>query len=782
MVGALAAWGWSSPEPRGPSAYAEALDALLRTTQPRWVIVGNSKAMMDVDERRLGRKLGFEGAITPVVLTGSTAPAWYAMLEQRVFGEGYRPELVIVYGQLGALLRERPLGDTETHSIEGLSDKPSVILDTRVFGLAANPLGRGQERAFREHERVVAAMREWIVGGLFAPRSEGGLREAGRAEWKRAWEAVYGDGAGVRTSGNTRMVPGEATNSTAAMAEGAAGTTFVDAILRLCHSAGARVLFVRAPVGALVAGRDDVPPEVEAALYAHINAAGASWIDLHAIPLPAGAFRDDFHLLPAGAAVLTAALAERMDAADVHHGGVAPAAPPFGATSVMREGAGPPLVIGATSPMRERACGWRAEVSGLDPATLSALADEALADAGLGGTSPFVFEVDSAVLAGSAAAKDFGAACSGSAALRAGEVRVSPVSGVAPKQITVRVTDAPSVTAEGGRTTWWVPPGTTLRWAFAAPPSGESPRVEAVIRVLAGSSATMWVNDEAVAFTAAGRALRAEAPVPAGPWRLGIESGPDTWLVVHSLAAVAAETNYVVGGPWAETHLLQARPRFSADPPPIAVTAVDQGGSLWRVDLPQWAALADDQVQARVGRRCSPVEVQLGEGEFRKPDHAKLAQLGANHWGTAHEGGALWWLGEGPPPTAARLNPERSCTRGGKYFPGWLYAGDVATIALASSRLASHPLGINALRVDAVAVGGDVTLEVVVRKRVRGGWDVEWRGEELFPEAAGRMQVPVRIDPPLGVEGNREVELHVVGGYLLAYDVLLSESESAPTE
>ncbi len=772
LLGGLAAWSWSRPDPREVSSYSDALDALLAAAPPRWVIVGNSKAKQDVVPRQLSKELSFDGQITPVVLNGSTAPAWYAMLEQRVFGEGYRPELVVVYGQLGAMLRDQVLTDTERHSIEGLSDKPSAILETRVFGLATSGVGRAHERAFRGHESTVTALRELTIGGLFASPSGAGLREAGRLEGGLAWEAVYGADAGVRTSGNTRMVPGEATSAPSAMAANAAGTEFVDAILRLCHRAGARVLFVRAPVGAQVRGRDDVPAEVEAALYAHINAAGASWIDLHAINLPSGAFRDDFHLLPAGAEALTAALAERMLAANVPNGGVAPAAPPFRPTSVVREGTPPALSVGALSPMRERACGWRASVSGLE-----ALADDALLNAGLGGTSPFLVEVDGTALAGGGPVKDFGVACSGAAVLRADELRISPASGAAPRRVTLRVTDAPSVASQAGLATWWVPPGMTLRWTFAAPPPGEAPRVEAVIRALAGSTATMWVNDAAVPFTARGRVLRAEAPVPRGEWRLGVEAGADTWLVVHSLAAVGVERSFVVGGPWAETHLLQSRPRFGVDPVASSVIAVDEGEGLWRLDLPALATFADDHLLAVSGSRCSPVEVSVDGEAFPKAAHATLWQLRSGREGVAHEGGSVWVRHGGVAPIAYRLNPQRSCIRGGKYFPGWLYDGDAGVMTVAGKRLGAHPLGIDTLRVDALAVGGDTTLKVVVTKRGHAGWEVEWEGQLEFAEAAGRTQLSLRVEPRLGVEGKREVELRVSGGNLLAFDAVLSESE-----
>ena len=768
LLVAVVAAELGQPKMRTASVYSQAIDAGLTARPPEWIIVGNSKAKQDVDRRQLAEDLSFSGNLEPVVLNGSTAPGWYAMLEQRVFGEGHRPKLVLVYGQLGAMLRNRPLTDTEVRNIEGLTDKPSAILESRVFGQSAHPIGRSQARAFRLHEDAVVALRELTVGALFG--DSGPWRATGRAESSRAWASVFGPDAAVRTTGNTRMVPGAA-DLVSAPAVGAVGTEFVEDILRLCQAAGARVVFVRAPVATHVRSRDAVPEAVEAALYAHLNAANASWIDLHAIDLPAGAFRDDFHLLPAGAQALTSTLAARMLAADIVNGGVIRAVPPFRSISVTREGSAPTFDVGAPAPMQERACGWRATVAGTD-----ALSDEAVADAGLGRTGPFVVEADGTLLSCGAAAKAFGETCSGSASMRAGEVRVSTASGAAPRAVSVRVTESPSVTDESGTTTWWVPPGTTLRWRFEAPPAGKNPTVSAVVRALKGRGATLWVEGVATPFRDSGRVMRAESPIPAGAWSVGIEAAPDTWLVVHSLAAVGAERNFVVGAPWAESHLLQSRPIFATEPVPVPVEAVEAGAGLWRVDLPQWASLADDTQPSR----CSPVEVSAANAPFGKATHSTRARLAAGGTGSAHEGGALW-VRSAAPPDRARLNPERSCIRGGKYFPGWLYDGDVGRVTVSGVRIRAHPLGIDTLRVDGVARGGDVTLTVTVRKRKGDGWATEWSGSLVFSEAEGRIQHELALEPALPLsEGKRTVELAVKGGHLLTWSAVLSESEGVP--
>ena len=127
------------------------------------------------------------------------------------------------------------------------------------------------------------------------------------------------------------------------------------------------------------------------------------------------------------------------------------------------------------------------------------------------------------------------------------------------------------------------------------------------------------------------------------------------------------------------------------------------------------------------------------------------------------------------------MNPERSCIRGGKYFPGWLYDGDVGRVTVSGVRIRAHPLGIDTLRVDGVARGGDVTLTVTVRKRKGDGWATEWSGSLVFSEAEGRIQHELALEPALPLsEGKRTVELAVKGGHLLTWSAVLSESEGVP--
>lgn len=107
-------------------------DAALARSPPGIVVVGNSKAGSDIDARLLAKELSYASPVTTILVNGSSAPAWYALLKQRVYGQGYRPELVVVYGQLGALLRTEVQRQSERDAIDAQLTTESAVLDARV--------------------------------------------------------------------------------------------------------------------------------------------------------------------------------------------------------------------------------------------------------------------------------------------------------------------------------------------------------------------------------------------------------------------------------------------------------------------------------------------------------------------------------------------------------------------------------------------------------------------------------------------------------------------------
>ncbi len=759
-------WTDSPPIERSPEVAMQ--DEVLARGDARVIVVGNSLALTDIRPAELALGLGLRKEdVARLALPGATAAGWYAMVEQRVIGEGYRPDLLVIVGQMASMVQDGSGGDLGRRLIASVVDKPSPLLDARILGRASGPVALAHQGAFEGHEDAVANLRAWGIGLLFGPTTTDA----------QAFDVVFGADVGVRVSGNQRMVPGaEATQGARRRAD--LGLEFLGATLYLARAAGVRTVLVRAPVSPVVRALDEVEPELEAALYRRVNDAGASWIDLHDLELPGGAFRDDYHLNPAAAMVLSERLAERIVDGALLTGGVLPAEAPFRARSVERLGTAPDFVAGALQPIKDRPCGWSATVAGV-----AGLSDDALALRGFGRTSPLVAALGVDTLAKGHPPKDIGTACTGEAALLGDAVRIAPKTASQPDAIRVRLIDSPSVSA-GASTSWWVPPGMALRWSFDAPPEGETPTVTARVRRVVGTGGgELVVAGKGYALVAQERLWTARAPLPAGPFTVEVRADADTWLTVFSLEVDGTSTHRVVGSPWAETPLAQGRPRFSpATTPVVEAPATREEDGVWRLDLPEFSALANDATGA-IGAQgkfaCSPVEISADGTEFAVTRQTSLAKLRAGEAGIAHEGGWIWTNGDAASPRWwARLNPDRSCRRGARYLPGWLYEGDTASVDVPPRRMAAHPLGPNVLLLDAVAMGADATIHVEVDKKHRDRSAPEWAGDLVVPEGTVRRLHRLIIEPALEGDSRRAVRLSVSGAPLLMFRMSLVEAES----
>lgn len=688
-----------------PPSRAAEMDAQLQRHPPSVVVIGNSKAGSDIDGAALAEALDQPEPAAQLVVYGSGAPAWYALLEQRIYGGGYSPRLVVIYGQLASMLHGAEIADSERRAIEAVVTGPSEVLDRRV--LRRDAAGRARDRATDLREGLLSGARD-AGFGLFFPTMSA-------ADGRAALDELFTTAA-QRTTSETRVVPVAEARPEAMQASAedpAAG--FLPEIVRLAYAHGARVVFVRAPVGGTARAKDEVPPEVEGRLYALVNAMGASWIDLHELQLPPGAFRDDLHMTRVGAAPLTAALADRLAAGDVLDGGVIPAAPPLRATAVTREGTLPSVSLGAPVAVEGANCRWDIPISGLD-----ALSDDRLYAAGLGHSSPVRLSVDGVALAPHAPRSAPDAPCSSSFVHGPGGLRVSPPSPVMGTLI-AELDPAGSLDAGRGEAVSWAYPGTTLRWSMPAVPGGKA-TIEAVLRPVEGDGAELSVAGQVVPFVREGRVLRARAEVDnaSSAWDLAIHARAGAWLAVHQLRVDTPDPHWIVGHDWARTYLLASTPRFEP-----------------RVDGLGPIPTGTDEVAERVGVACLP-------------------QAGAE--------------------------PKRKCHGGNAFLPGWLLAGDVATVHYSGARMAAHPLGIDTLTLTAAAFpadgaeAGSLTVEIV--RRQGGTPKVVWSGTVDFPSTGAPDRRVLRIDPPLSPLNPHEVTLRVGGAPLVVTEAVLSEGEA----
>lgn len=687
LVLVAAAMVLTRPPPRETSAEIARIDKALADGRPGIVIVGNSKAGTDIDVAALTRGLGYEKKITALTVGRSSAPAWYAVLEQRVFAKGYHPELVIVYGQLGAMLRGVATREHERRPILDTLEVPSPVLEGKVLGDITGPSVVARGNATKYHDALQGSLRDFAIGAVFADDWSGGLIAAGNAVSQPALGRIFSKDTRFVQGAPARVVPvAEQVRDAPMQASGDPLLAEFDALVR---ANGARLVFVRAPMPR--SGESVVSADVERAVVAEVNRLQDSWIDLSTLPLGSRDFLDDLHAAATGRTAITDAIVKALAEGKVLDGGVLAAEQPLFPDSIARVGAppAPPSVSWAAQP--GRACAWQAKLVEYD-----FLADELLRDQGLPDTSPLMLLEAGQPLTPHATGKGWGETCAGTWAHRKGGPRVSPREGT--EGLSLAWATEPSVADADGDAVWWVYPGTAIEWSFTTTPEGPV-RVVAEARSTQGATASIAIGDQAVAFVPDGKILRANLEAPAtAPWTLSVRAAPDTWLVIDELRVGVEQFRTLVSSPSGTINPLIKKRKPDPAPPPVQAGEPVADGQLQRWDV-GLAGLSDDTLFTRVGRRCSPVRVVRG-GETAGAGHQFKKNLARPDFGFGHLGEQLFASPPTKGPLSVDLDPKRKCNAS-----IWVYPGDTLQWALKPDRASSPRMPADTVAIEGIAVG-----------------------------------------------------------------------------
>lgn len=751
VLGAALAW-FGGDAPRPISAAAAAHDATLaRGGDLGMVILGNSKAHTDIDTRALTEALQTDRRVVTLNVPASSAPAWYAIAEQRVFGQGYEPELLVVYGTLASMLRVEAGGAVERRRIEDELTGESEVLSRKVFGGDTGFGARVRRRATVLHQDLLDGLRDLAVG--LTVEGDGDVFARGEAAALPALDVVFGEKARFRADAGKRVIPVAEGGWSGAMkaSDVAPRDTLLPDLVALARDHGARVLFVRAPLPASLAHMDSVPIAQERDALALLNEIGAGWIDLRSTPLPPEAFRDNLHLTGRGRALNTAALAAAMAAGDVLGGGLPRARAPLAAADIVREGAPPVLDLPAAMPVGQGSCGFRVTA----PA-LGFLSDPELARRGLAGAGPLEVAAGGTRLTPGGSEGTFGEVCTGTWRHTARGILVSPPTSEA--TITVAASGAAPVQDEHGDDVWWVYPDTALAARFDSAWDRGAFSVRVRARLLAGTDATLSVGDRSARLVPEGRSWVAsvEGPPPAAPWVVRVAAGPGTWLVVDHLRLGEADPVDVVGtvAPAATvfTRSLnweQAAPSVTLGPEERG----DRGGR--RYPVPTVAHLADDATLARLGVGCSPLRIAVAAPDpaWLPEAHTPVTRLRPGKRGYLHMGADLLLpaasevMPAGPwIATLAHSGPGDDCV--------WLHPGDAAHLVLNASATSQFRLGVDRLTLSGASFrpgpGGDAAVRVVLSSRGGRARTTPYLATRvMFPADGPPVTLALPIEPPV---------------------------------
>ncbi|GDX79541.1 hypothetical protein LBMAG42_13520 [Deltaproteobacteria bacterium] len=703
-VGALLREAPPADAPIEISTAAHQLDLrLTRAGGADVVLLGNSKVGTDLDPEAIASLFGTPTTVVPLGVKGTGMPVWYTVLQDRVYAAGYAPKLIIVYGPLAMMSQSALPTATQRAQLASQLTLPDPVINQKVFGEAfADPrLQAALDRRTTWHTSLMEGIRGLAVGALLAQPGAEPLAVRGNAHAAPALATLFEEEnqkAGVRHVGP--VVEAEIGEGAS---DGNVATTLIPDVVRLAHSHGAQVLFVRSPLGEAKRSIDAVPAELEPQVVALLGRVGAGYLDLRDADLSASAYGDGVHLSKAGRSRFTPELVEALRAVGVGGPRLAPAAPRPPRLHVTGARTGTPPTLPAIEPHRgTQPCNYTAKLVNWE-----GLGESALIGAGHGLVSPVVVFEDDKPLQMHALPELTAKTCGGAGYFVDDHVKFSP-SGPGPEsaeQHTYRLglsADAPMI-GGGWEEAWWVYPGTTVRLDVAGPPNGGVPtvRVKAAVTLEGAGIPTLSVaGSGGASFGRRGHALEAVATAPSaasGPWSIEVTSPADgPWLLLERVVTGTPEApQYLVGkaDPPTTVPLAQAEPAYSAAPPWLPLLtdppAAAKEPNLWIYDVSSFGVPSHGEVFDAAGTGCSPLDL-LEDG---KPIKEILGADGKPIMKLTHTGaGAKVSFSDGRDPNAGdhvytfRLDPSRVC---GKHKGLWLYPGDELTLRVGPDALSA---------------------------------------------------------------------------------------------
>lgn len=711
-------------------ASAVAFNRLLRQQRSEVLVLGASFAGADIDSTVLGERLSpGSGEATLLQVGASSAPVWYAILKERVYGNGLHPRLIVLPVSLGTAMMTR-MPPAHMEKLLAQMPVPDEVVSRRSLGYGRFPIW----------ERILDARRSVRDVALHAFRDAPPrlLLGQGAAAVEAAGTEVLGEHHGA--AGQRALPAADRTEAAAGAVEGGwmvvdPDQSYLSDIVDLAEANGARVVIVLPP--SLDAQGQSLDEGVEAAVVAWAARRGVGLLDHRALGWDASHFRDGRHMTKPAAREFTALVADGIEALEsagvlevAWTGEVVPA-------TVARTGE-PPALPPAAWVAGEEPCAGAVATPGFE-----FLGKRALGLVLPGVESPLELweggaPLDSPLKKG---------ACSGSAVHRVGFVVSRREANGGP--LALRWSEAvPS--GSSAEPAYWVLPGTTLTWSFMTP-WGEPPASIALTATAIGvgvGTAQLRAGEAGVPISVAeGQAAATVSPPAAAGWTLSVSSPPDgPYLVLRTLRAQVGGASRDVIPPPRERHLdlLQPGTWSVADslPSPPALSAhADPEGAAFELG---WVASTD----------CSPVRVAHGGALL--PESAS----GKPGTGTRHTQTRLTFS---PLPGtdleadyAVVYEPDRVCKRLCRECAEqvWLYPGEVLRVEVPERKRAA-----------AGAVLGKVVLDLAPAwpaEAPSAGFGVSvLLGEETLVEAE---VLPAQFSSPITLPLSRPIAAREKGG------------------
>lgn len=287
---------------------------------PRVIVLGNSLANTNLSLNVLSRQLDVDPTdIVRFSVPNSIGAHWYAMLKHRVFGAGYRPELVLVVADLRSTVATQPVSMASQQNLDVHLTDGDVEVFERV---GSNNIHYKRLIANRQllRDRALSELRNLAVDVGFFQRAPQG--QATHERTVLALGRVF-DNTQVDTTLHADVMPTFASNLTgdtmSSIALPAPEDSFVPLLAALTAEHGAQLVFVRPPFAPSVPDRlaDHAPPEVKRGVRALLAPFGHHLLDLRGANMNDGHYYNADHMHDHGARRFTMITAELLRARGV---------------------------------------------------------------------------------------------------------------------------------------------------------------------------------------------------------------------------------------------------------------------------------------------------------------------------------------------------------------------------------------------------------------------------------------------------------------------------------
>ncbi len=467
VVGLLLA-PWLQPAEAQLSPDSIAIDKTLRDGPgPEIVILGNSLANRDIDPEQLTEELPGHPRVVTAWVSGTGPAAWYAVLQHRIYDQGYRPKVVVVLDLLERMFTTEPLTNGAQQKLLEQMAPDDIIILRKALGQDVRFAWVNRLRRNRDRWRasLLDGIRDRAVGALFAAPGQAPDHVA-----QMAIERVFDEGRLDRDRASRVIPVVEAADQELGNSESLSiRDSFVPDIAALAAEHGAKVVFVQAPLPLSNRVWGQLPPAFEAEVLGYLNELGVGWVDLRRLEFSESDFADTSHMNDVGAARATEYLGDVIQGWDLLGGGSPSlAVVPLTPASVERTGEPPPVEFSEPTRVDALACTFDISV----PKELNPLTDGALRKAGLKEVGPLVIFRDGKPIPAHHPPGSLRGDCTGGSGHLPGRMRFTAKSNpreVVRHQYTVGWSPEVPVVGRFGVPGWWLYPGTRLRWTFDEP-------------------------------------------------------------------------------------------------------------------------------------------------------------------------------------------------------------------------------------------------------------------------------------------------------------------------